>query len=114
MFKRLKNLFRPRVIEVDCRKPELNQAVLADLKTLPYRDGFKYILQLLRYEKSLAKDLLAREDSNLLRAQIQVYSKLEFELRKLTNMESLKPHPAEDEEMKLFKKVSAATTLVGS
>jgi hypothetical protein len=116
MISYLKSLVRPLVIETTAEKPTLTESTLLDLKQLQYRDGFKYILASLRFKKAVAQSKLVSEtDAKLiphLQAMVRAIDLLEADLRMFAQMDTKKSRPAEDEEIRLFKKVSASTTLV--
>jgi hypothetical protein len=111
--KLLYRLFPPMILEVSTEKPaQMTEHVLADLKQLPHRDGFKYILQCLRFEKAVKLQMLAKEDNPDLRAEVKAFNWLESQLTSYARMNLSKPRPAEEEEIKLFKKVSASISTI--
>jgi hypothetical protein len=112
MFNFLKR--KPLIVEVSTEKPVFppTEHVLADLKQLPHRDGFKYILQTLRFEKAVMLAHLADKDNPDLRADVRAITRLEAKLTSYAQMDVKKPRPAEDEEMRIFKQVLASTSLV--
>lgn len=103
---------KPLIIETPSERPQMTEAVLNDLKYLPHRDGFKFILASLRFQKATSLAMLGEKDNPDLRADVRAINRLERDLQQWAQQDFKKPRLAESEEERLFKKVSAATQIV--